>query len=86
MKNHVHILQLPKGLDDRPSAECLNSFLEDVASQIIERKEGSVAHLFELDNTNSIFYKTRVFQALQCVHTNNFLNFIFREKDLDNID
>ena len=86
MKNHVHILQLPKKLDERPSAECLHSFLEDVVSQLMERKKSPVAELFGLDNTNSTFYKERVFRALQCVHTNNFLNFVFIEKDLDNVD
>ena len=86
MKNHVYILQLPKKLDKRPSAEYLNSFLEDVASQVAERKKSPIADLFGIDNTNLTFYKERVFRALQCVHTNNFLNFIFTEKDLDNAD
>jgi len=86
VKNHVHILQLPKELDEHPSAECLNSFIEDIASQLMERKKSPVADLFGLDNINSTFYKERVFRALHCVHTNNFLNFIFTEKDLDNID
>jgi len=65
----------PKGESDSTSAMYMNSFLDDAVADMIDRHN--------LDPQYKNIYKNMIFNSMECVHTNNFLNFIFVEKDVD---
>ncbi len=65
----------PKGESDLTSALYMNSFLDDAAVDIINRHN--------LDPQYKNIYKNMILNSMECIHTNNLLNFIFVEKDID---
>ena len=68
----------PKGESDLTSARYMNSFLDDTVDDMIDRHN--------LDPQYKNIYKNMIFNSMECIHTNNLLNFIFVEKDVDKFD
>lgn len=68
----------PKGESDLTSARYMNSFLDDTVVDMIDRHN--------LDPQYKNIYKNMIFNSMECIRTNNLLNFIFVEKDVDKFD
>ena len=68
----------PKGQSDLTSARYMNSFLDDTVVDMIDRHN--------LDPQYKNIYKNMIFNSMECIRTNNLLNFIFVEKDVDKFD
>jgi hypothetical protein len=68
----------PKGESDLTAARYMNSFLDDTVVDMIDRHN--------LDPQYKNIYKNMIFNSMECIRTNNLLNFIFVEKDVDKFD
>ena len=78
--SHKYILRIPKKLDPIESSITIDDFIEDIMRRIFPTFSFNM-----LDKVSKLYYKTLIFKHMECATTNNYYNFVFDDKKLDNL-
>ena len=78
--SHKYILQIPKKLDPIESSITIDDFIEETMQRIFPAFSFNM-----LDKASKLYYKTLIFKHMECIKTNNYYNFVFEDKKLDNL-
>ena len=77
---HYHILQLPKTLDTTESSILVDEFVDGIVERVFPLFSFNM-----LDKDAIFYYKSFILNRTRCLTTNSQFNFVFDEKELDNL-